>query len=50
MHGYVLPMMSLAIGFMANVIMRKSKSRLARIAIGIPAMTVMAVLFLTWMK
>ena len=50
MHGYVLPMMALAIGFVANVIMRKSKSKLARVVVGIPAMAAMAMLFLTWMK
>ena len=50
MSGYVLPLMALAIGFLANITMRKSKSRVARVFVCIPAMILMLALVVFWIR
>jgi len=45
-----LPIVAIfGIGLIANVAMRKTSSRAVKILIGVPAMTVIMVLFLRWM-
>jgi len=50
MSGYALPIMALAVGFLAHITMRKLKTRVVRVAVGIPAMVVMGILLMSWMR
>lgn len=50
MAGYTLLFGAFALGIIANVAIRRSSSRIARMFIGISAMILMFALLIMWMK
>lgn len=50
MTDYILPLTALIVGLLANITMRKSKSRVAKVFIGIPAMILMLALVVFWIR